>query len=71
MLQVMWLVLTDQSTLFQSIVVTLPWNLFDISSSGQSYKASTTINYDSTVVITSKLLKFMTLDLKITIVEAL
>ena len=31
--------------------------------SGQSYKASMSVNYDSTVVITSKLLIFMTLDL--------
>ena len=31
-------------------------------SCGQSYKASTSVNYDSTVVITSKLLIFTTLD---------
>ena len=30
--------------------------------SGQSYKASTSVNYNSTIVITSKLLIFMTLD---------
>ena len=30
---------------------------------GQSYKASTSVNYDSTVVITSKLLIFKTLEL--------
>ena len=39
--------------------------------SGQSYKASISVNYDSTVEITCKLLTFTTLDLKITIVEAL
>ena len=37
--------------------------------SGQSYKASSGVNYDSRVV--SKLLIFTTLNLNITIVEAL
>ena len=38
---------------------------------GQSYKASMGVNYDSTVVLTSKLVIFTTLDSLITIVEAL
>ena len=37
---------------------------------GQSYKASTSVNYDSRVILTSKLLIFMTVDSYITIVEA-
>ena len=37
-------------------------DFYDIYSCGQSYKASTSVNYNSTVVITSILLIFMTLD---------
>ena len=59
--QISWLFLTNQSALFQHSNATLKF-VIDICSSGQSYKASTIVIYESIVVKMCNLLVTTTLE---------